>query len=436
MTTNITEQFSRFAADLTVGNVGASVIAEIRKHVADTYVAGIAGACMPMNAVYLAGVAASTPPGDVLVPETAICTDAHNAAACLAGLAHSTEADDGYRAGSYHPGVVCVPTGLYLGHAQGQALSDILTAVIAGYEISCRISELMHPMSRKRGFHNTGIIGVLGAAVTAGQLFGLDGMQMRHGIGLAASAAGGLFAFVDGGDTKRLHPAHAVKVGIEAAIFAREGVEGPPDVLQSPNGFLSAYAGDEALMRAELMQLSWDSLVADKCYIKPYACCRHLHPGMEAAMTLADTHSFSADDIQSIEIRTYAIAAAHAEVGWETSASAQLSYPYCIAAALVHGPMTPQHVSEDYLRDPEVNRLAAHIQVKTDETSDRRYPAERPASVKLMTKAGTGYETSVSIPLGAPERPLDDAAFRLKLAHMLEPARDGALAKTLVKAIL
>jgi 2-methylcitrate dehydratase PrpD len=259
---------------------------------------------------------------------------------------------------------------------------------------------------------------------------------MCHAFGIAASAAGGLFAFVEGGDTKRLHPAHAVKAGIEAAIFARTGMEGPRDVLQGPNGFLAAYAGDGALRRAADLALSWDTLVADKCYIKPYACCRHLHPGMEAAMAIKTDEALTIEDIDSINVKTYAIAASHGDVGWEKAASAQLSYRYCVAAMLVHGWIVPFHFSEDSLRDPVVSELAARIGVVTDDTLDRRYPAERPASVQLVTTDGTVHEKTISIPLGAPERPLDAAGFREKLSRMLEPARDHTSVNELIEGVL
>lgn len=436
MTVTLSDELAAFAAEVSVEQVAPSISNAARRHSADTLVAAIAGACMPMNDTYLAAVKASAPAGEILVPETDIRTDAASAASCMAALAHSTEADDGYRIGSYHPGVVCVPAALSLGHANGQTLSEILSAVIAGYEISCRISELLHPMSRRRGFHNTAIIGVLGAAATAGHLVSLDKLQMRHALGIAASSAGGLFAFVEGGDTKRLHPAHAVKAGIEAAIFAREGMTGPPDILQGQNGFLAAFAGEDALKRAADMEFSSGRLVADKCYIKPYACCRHLHPGMEAAMTIASEHGISLGDISRIDIKTYSIASAHADVGWDRAASAQLSYPFCVAAALVHGLITPGHFSEKYLRDSRVTTLTERVRIEADNDFDARYPAERPASVILKTSDGTLFERTISIPLGAPERPLDDEGFRLKLSRMLEPSSDPSSAKQFVDAIL
>ena len=436
MTVTLSDELAAFAAEVSVEQVAPSISDAARRHSADTLVAAIAGACMPMNDTYLAAVKASAPAGEVLVPGTDIRTDAASAASCMAGLAHSTEADDGYRIGSYHPGAVCVPAALSLGYVNGQTLSEILSAVIAGYEISCRISELLHPMSRKRGFHNTAIIGVFGAAATAGHLFSLDKLQMRHALGIAASSAGGLFAFVEGGDTKRLHPAHAVKAGIEAAIFAREGMTGPPDILQGRNGFLTAFAGEDALKRAADMKFSSDRLVADKCYIKPYACCRHLHPGMEAVMVITSEHGLSLEDISRIDIKTYSIAAAHADVGWERAASAQLSYPYCVAAALVHGLIVPSHFSDAYLRDSRVNALAERIHIEADNDLDARYPAERPASIVLKTRDGAHFERVISIPLGAPERPLDDEGFHLKLSRMLEPSSDPSSVKQFVDAII
>src|SRR5262249_28833004 len=95
----------------------------------------------------------------------------------------------------------------YARRAGGPAL---IAAIVAGYESAITVARACHPDLRQRGFHPTGAVGPLGAAVAAGKLRGLSAEQLQDALGIAASGAAGLFAFVNGGAAiKRLPPAHA-----------------------------------------------------------------------------------------------------------------------------------------------------------------------------------------------------------------------------------
>ena len=103
------------------------------------------------------------------------------------------------------------------GRTSGKALIE---AMVAGYETVTAIGGACHPDLRQRGFHPTGAVAVLGAAMAAGKLRGLAVPQLAHALGLAASSAAGLFAFVNGGaDIKRLHAGHAAREGLQAALL-------------------------------------------------------------------------------------------------------------------------------------------------------------------------------------------------------------------------
>src|SRR6266571_2320795 len=165
-------------------------------------------------------------------------------AAFLGGTAaHGIELDDGFRQGSVHPGCVVVPAVLALGydrHADGRA---VMEAIVAGYEAVIAIGRACHPDLRQRGFHPTAAVGVFGSAAAVGKLRGLSAHALANALGLAASSAAGLFAFVNGGgDIKRLHAGHAAREGLQAALLAEQGVEGPPDVIEGRDGFMQAFA--------------------------------------------------------------------------------------------------------------------------------------------------------------------------------------------------
>src|ERR1700750_2525348 len=81
------------------------------------------------------------------------------------------------------------------------------------------------------------------AGRAAAKLRRLSAGQLANALGIAASSAAGLFAFVNGGaDIKRLHAGHASREGLQAALLAEQGIEGPPNVIETRDGFMQAFA--------------------------------------------------------------------------------------------------------------------------------------------------------------------------------------------------
>ena len=48
------------------------------------------------------------------------------------------------------------------------------------------------------------------------------------------------------------------------------------------------------------------------CYIKPYPCCRHIQPAVEALIGLLRDKQIATDEVERIDVATYRIAAEHA----------------------------------------------------------------------------------------------------------------------------
>src|SRR5262249_42798742 len=223
------------------------------------------------------------------------------------------ELADGFREGSVHPGCVVVPAALALGydrHADGPALME---AIIAGYEAVIAIGRACHPDLRQRGFHPTAAVGVFGSAAAAGKLRGLSADALANAFGLGASGAVGLFAFVNGGgDIKRLHAGHAAREGLQAALLAEQGVEGPPDVIEARDGFMQAFAFARAghspepgsSARAVTLPPGVPFGITD-CYIKPYPCCRHIQPAVEALIGLLNDETIAGDEAPRIDLSTH-----------------------------------------------------------------------------------------------------------------------------------
>ena len=296
-----------------------------KRHLLDTVGVMIAGAPGTIATSAEKVVASVRPAGKIPVPGRARRADLLDAAFLGGTAAHGIELDDGYRNGSAHCGCVVVPTILSVGYERRASGAALIEAMVAGYETNISLARACAPDLRHRGFHPTSAVGPFGAAMATAKLRALPAGKLGNALGIAASSAAGLFAFVNGGgDIKRLHAGHASREGMQAALLAEQGVEGPPNVIESRDGFMQAFAfGRIDKARPITLPPQAEYGITD-CYIKPYACCRHIQPAVEAAFGLLNDENISFEDIKKVDVETYKIAAEHAHVPWDDFASAQL----------------------------------------------------------------------------------------------------------------
>jgi 2-methylcitrate dehydratase PrpD len=460
-----TDTIVSFASSLRYAELSEEVRYYARRHLLDTVGVMIAGAPgdVASNAeAMLAGVRSG---GKIPVPGRAKRHDILDAAFLGGTAAHGIELDDGYRVGSAHCGCTVVPAALSVGYDRAISGAQLIEAVIAGYEVAICLARACAPDLRQRGFHPTSAVGPFGAAVAVAKLRGLTASQIADALGIAASAAAGLFAFVNGGaDIKRLHAGHASREGIQAALLAELGVNGPPNVIEARDGFMQAFAfgrsdkaraalaseasgqrghltvaraghSPDAGSSARAIALPPDAPFGiTDCYIKPYACCRHIQPAVEALFGLMNDEKIDEKDISKVDVETYRIAAEHAHTGWDDYASAQLSFPYLMGVAARFRGIKVHHFNEETRRDPAFGAFAEKLTITAPAEIDSLYPKLRPARVTVTTPRGK-FVRQADEALGSRLVPLDDAGLEQKFVDNVEPVLGDARAKSLVRRL-
>ena len=424
-----------FVSELRFGALSDEVRHYARRHLLDTVGVMIAGAGGEVATRAEAMLAAVRPPGRIPVPGRGRRADLIDATFLGGTAAHGIELDDGFRQGSVHPGCVVVPAVLALGYERRISGAKLIEALVAGYEAEIAIGRACHPDLRQRGFHPAAAVGVFGAVMAAGKLRGLPHDQLANALGIAASSAAGLFAFVNGGaDIKRLHAGHASREGLQAALLAEQGIEGPPGVLEAHDGFLQAFAfGRDRKPRAVVLPPKVPFGITD-CYIKPYPCCRHIQPAVEALIGILDDENIATEEVERVEVATYRIAAEHAATGWDDFAAAQLSFPYLIAIALKFRAVKLEHFADAVRRDPALAAMARKLMVTAPPDVDRLYPQLRPARVTVATARGS-FTRLAEEARGSRLLPLDDAALKAKFLDLVGPVLGAAPAKDLAERL-
>src|SRR6188472_3871164 len=430
-----TDQIVQFAGALRYDTLPEDARHYARRHLLDTVGVMIAGAPGSIATQAEDVIKAVRPAGEIPVPGRARRADLLDAAFLGGTAAHGIELDDGYRHGSAHCGCVVVPAVLAVGYERRASGRALIEAIVAGYETNICLARACAPDLRQRGFHPTSAVGPFGAAVAVAKLRGLNATQIADALGIAASAAAGLFAFVNGGaDIKRLHAGHASREGIQAALLAELGVQGPPNVVEARDGFMQAFAfGRTDKARAITLPPDAPFGITD-CYIKPYACCRHIQPAVEALFGLMNDEKIEERDIKHVDVETYRIAAEHAHTGWDDYASAQLSFPYLMGLAARFRGIKVHHFNEETRRDPVFAEFAKRLTITAPPEIDGLYPKLRPARVTVTTGRGT-FVRQADEALGSRIVPLDDAGLEQKFLDNVEPVLGAARAKALVKQL-
>ena len=173
-----------------------------------------------------------------------------------------------------HPGCVVIPAALAVAEQIGASGYDLLSAVIVGYELVCRIGAAGR-QSPLLLLHNTATCGVFGAAAAAGWLLGLSAEQLVWALGNAGTMAAGLWQFnADGAMSKHLHAGRAAANGVLAATLAATGFTGAREILEGKRGFLLRRHQMPILM-SFYAGLGSDELRIANVSIKPHASGRH-----------------------------------------------------------------------------------------------------------------------------------------------------------------
>lgn len=216
---------------------------------------------------------------------------------------------------------------------------------------------------------------------------------------------------------------------MQAALQAEHGMEGPPDVLEGPEGYFQAYAGGDVGKRdysvPDLFQTP-PPFAITQCYVKPHACCRHLQPALDAMLAILEEHDLAADAVARVKVGTYAVAAAHADSGWDNMATAQMSFPFVMATGLGKRQVTLHDFDAAARQNGNTIADCAKIEVAVDAECDADYPRLRPAKVAVVTSDGRRFENAVDEASGDYLYPLDDATLGAKFTGLVTPVLGAA----------
>ncbi|MBM3572769.1 MAG: MmgE/PrpD family protein, partial [Alphaproteobacteria bacterium] len=161
----------------------------------DTLAAAIAGANEPVSRLVLAeardGWTRSPGKGAASAWVTADAFDEETAAGVNAATAHALDLDDVTSAVRGHVSSILFPVLAALAESRCLPGAALVEAYVVGFEIACRLGNLVFQSHYNKGWHSTSTIGAIAGAGAGARLVGLDAVAIDHAIGLALARSAG-----------------------------------------------------------------------------------------------------------------------------------------------------------------------------------------------------------------------------------------------------
>ncbi|MDV3127249.1 MmgE/PrpD family protein [Mycobacterium sp. 21AC1] len=336
------------------------------------------------------------------------------------------EMDDKHGSSLARPGSTVIPAALAAAEDAGSTIADLLTSVVAGYEVMIRLGFVAGKRFLQRGYHTSSLIGGFGSVAAIGNLRGLSASRIVDAFGIAGTMASGIQEATRTGSTSKvLHGGWGAHSGMLASDLAEAGITGPESVFEGEFGFFLTHL---APIEGELDWATASSGLGDRWHtpdtaIKPYPCCQLLHAfivGLGQLRAEVVTAGLNPTAAESITCRlaepglTLVTQPADRKVCPTAPHEARFSLPYVAAHAFLRGDVDLETFREKALADTEVLDLASKVKTGVDPDSD--YPAHCPADIEV-TVGGREFTRRVPYHPGSPEMPMTESDTLDKFAR-------------------
>ena len=359
---------------------------------------------------------------------------ANMAALANGTISHSVELDDGHRFGTSHPGSVIISTVLAAAEKNKSSGKEILMAIVVGYELMLRIATAINPSHMYRGFHSTGTCGTLGSSAAAGRIYMLNQEQLRYAISIGALQSAGLQEMLHSNPMiKPLQVGKSAQSGIISAEIAKLGAKSPESIFEGDMGFFKAMSdkiGFESITKNLGKQFE-----IEKTYFKFYPTCRHVHPVLDLAKKVIDTHEIEVRSIEKIQIGTYNVAIRETGKNYhpKTTDEAMFSIPYAVSVMLYNKSFNYYDLT-NHLKNKAIHELTDKFEITGNKMLNESYPERRGAYMTIILDNGERIEEYEFLPIGEPET-TDEAMIKEKFFTITSEVMKITSVKRIIEGI-
>jgi 2-methylcitrate dehydratase PrpD len=439
-------RLARHVTGLEFRSLPASTVQSTKRALLDAIgvisaASGLSGEAQPF--LQLAMESGGTPEASIL--GTGLRTTAARAALANGAMSHALDYEDAFDAAPVHPNASLIPAVLALAQSHRDPLpgSELLAAIAAGCDISCRLGLSLRRPLEDGGWYPPPILGAMGAVAGAARLLALTPEQLLDAWSLMLlqnSCSGQIIHSADS-TLRAVREAFPAQAAVDCVRLAKAGMRGFSEPFEGRAGFFAMFAGGQ-YSAGELLRSLGERWAIDALSFKPWPSCRGTHAAIECALRLRLQDGFDLRHIEEIIVEGGPVQAMLAEPLARkraplTAIDAKFSLPWTLALALERGAVTLESFDAASLADPALRALASRVEfrLRPDWTRDRATSG----TLEIRLAGGRRLHRAVDDALGSPARPLDDAGLVEKFLDCLaRTARPGttAQARTLAERIL
>jgi len=363
---------------------------------------------------------------------TGLRMSAQQAALVNGAAGHALDFDD-MGLGGTHPSVAIAPAVFALAEKQHASGSELANALLAGYQALARISYACGWSAYRRGFHATGTVGTLAAAVGCATLLDLDAAGYISALGLAATQAAGLKVSF-GTMAKHLNAGKAGANGLLAAELAAVGFTAAEDALEGNQGFVRTHGDidDFDLGRADEV-LGYGHAVTQLMF-KPHAACGGTHSTIDSITRAIGDESIDLADIEWVDVTVATDLLDMCGIPEpRTGLEGKFSLRHAAALALRGMSTGPSGFTDQAVLDPANRAARALVHI----TASARLAVDGPAEVDVRLRNGEHRSASVNPYVPIPEAELRNryGIFAGKFSELVAPVLGQRQTAELLEAI-
>jgi 2-methylcitrate dehydratase PrpD len=418
----IIDQLVDYMLAVRDASLPGEVVQKAKNHLLDTLAAIVSGSQLTPGRLGLEYTRSEGGKSEALVMGSDLLTTATLAAFANGISAHADESDDSND--RLHPGCAVVPAAWAVAEREKRSGRDLLTAVVLGYELSCRFHKALATKS-------TTFSGTFGAAVAAGSLLRFDALRNRYLFSYAAQQASGSNAWI--GDDEHIEKAFDYggitgRNGVMAALLVHAGFTGNRDVFEGDRNFLQDYPPADPSQLTSDLGIRYEMT---RGLIKKFPVGAPMQEAVEAMHRLINQHNIKATDVVKIIVRLPERAAQTVNNRHMPDVNVQ----YILAVTVLDGRLSFAAAHDyDRMQRPDVQAMKARVHLEVDFEMDRVGPRYQ-ALVEVLTTSGQQLREHIINVRGRPENPMSRDEIEEKARLLMTPVLDHDHVSRLFDAI-
>lgn len=390
-----------------------------RTSLIDTLACMYLGASMPQPRAAVAALDAAGDTGPAMPVGGGTGRSLTSAALVNGARAHALDFDDYELSGSSHASGPIFSALFSLASARELSIHQVCEAWLVGHETVVQMGRALGYGHYDKGWHSTLTLGPIGVAAAAGRALSLSEAQLANAMALASSSSAGSLRQT-GSHAKAIHEGLAAQAGLQAALMAQAGATANTAIWDTASGFTHLYGTDSSP--------GFDATIADAelgLGTERYPVIRKLWPSCAYTQRpIAGAEAIAAqlqDDERITAVRYRMPRPFHQVARFDVpgnDAEARFSVPYCLAAGLLGGHVTPDDFEPAAFNDPGRQAMAAKVELELYELPPGHSGDIGPTSPETLTvtlSSGRVLEREeLAVPGGA-EQPMTEAQLLQKV---------------------